>query len=194
MTLQQNDTPHCTPRRPAAAVTPPRGANLLKSCHLSGSTHMCVGAGNLYSMTGCLIQVPSSCDFKTMSGISKKQAKKSLEGTGLGACARHLWLFRQPHVSHCLSGKLTGKPRGGEAGRQILRLWQTEAMAMPGFPMNFSKSDRAILMASCISRYAAIGETVTEKQANDAVKNMKNTFLKKNKVHRDELPFCMHCV
>jgi hypothetical protein len=89
-----------------------------------------------------------------------------------------------------LSGKLTGKPRGGEAGRQILRLWQTEAMAMPGFPMNFSKSDRAILMASSISRYAAIGETVTEKQANDAVKNMKNSFLKKNQLHRDELPFC----
>ena len=56
---------------------------------------------------GCLIQVPSSCDFidfKTMSGISKKQAKKSLEGTGLGAldgmaasaavCTRHRFFIK----------------------------------------------------------------------------------------------------
>jgi hypothetical protein len=88
-----------------------------------------------------------------------------------------------------LSGKLTGNPRGGVQGRQILRLWEAEAMAMPGFPDKFSKSDKAILRASYISRYFTIGETVTENQAHDAVKNMKNTFLKKNKVHRDALPF-----
>jgi hypothetical protein len=46
-------------------------------------------------------------------------------------------------------------------------------MAMPGFPVKFSKSDRAILIASYISRYATIGEcheAVTENQAKDAQK------------------------
>jgi hypothetical protein len=154
---------------------------------------VCAGhnTGMLKIFSHCLFQPLSRSNnsLVTMSGISKKQAKKSIEGTGLGECARHMWSFRQPHVSHCLSGKLTGNPRGGEPGRQMLRLWEAEAMAMPGFPDKLSKPDRATLKASYISRYATIGETVTENQANDAVKNLKNTFLKKNKVHRDALPF-----
>ena len=104
--------------------------------------------------------------------------------------------MRAPYVVVSTTARLTlfvrqanWQPKGRRAGTSNVAALEAEAMAMPGFPMNFSKSDKAILRASYISRYFTIGETVTENQANDAVKNMKNTFLKKNKVHRDALPF-----
>jgi hypothetical protein len=129
-----------------------------------------VAAGKKQSHASPAFDETAPAQERAASKKFQRAPLKSQKGLGLGTRAPLLLPFLRVLSHLFLTGRLTGRPIGGEEGRAVKRAIEDAAAAMP---QPLSEASKEILRTMYVQGYADIGITRNRKDATIAVGNIK---------------------